>query len=223
MFDFFFVTLRPICSGAFAQVRYVSAKEDPKDKLIEEQNSIMSKEIETYNQDEQSFLIELKQIVAVARRNAYRAINVMQAVSNWLIGQRIIEQEQHGKTRAEYGKHIIEIASAALTETYGAGYSATNIRNMRKFYLTFNNLDIQQTLPAELKMIAERNQQTLSVKSQEYTIPVYPQLSWSHYERLMRVENETARLWYMKEAAQQMWAVHRPCILQLHLEMLCSC
>jgi len=167
----------------------------------------MSKEIETYNQDEQSFLIELKQIVAVARRNAYRAINVMQAVSNWLIGQRIIEQEQHGKTRAEYGKHIIEIASAALTETYGAGYSATNIRNMRKFYLTFNNLDIQQTLPAELKMIAERNQQTLSVKSREYTIPVYQQLSWSHYERLMRVENETARLWYMKEAAQQMWAV----------------
>ena len=167
----------------------------------------MSKEIETYNQDEQSFLIELKQIVAVARRNAYRAINVMQAVSNWLIGQRIIEQEQHGKTRAEYGKHIIEIASAALTETYGAGYSATNIRNMRKFYLTFNNLDIQQTLPAELKMIAERNQQTLSVKSREYTIPVYQQLSWSHYERLMRVENETARLWYMKEAAQQMWGV----------------
>jgi len=78
---------------------------------------------------------------------------------------------------------------------------------MRKFYLTFNNLDIQQTLPAELKMIAERNQQTLSVKSREYTIPVYQQLSWSHYERLMRVENETARLWYMKEAAQQMWAV----------------
>ena len=76
---------------------------------------------------------------------------------------------------------------------------------MRKFYLTFNNLDIQQTLPAELKMIAERNQQTLSVKSREYTIPVYQQLSWSHYERLMRVENETARLWYMKEAAQQMW------------------
>ena len=56
-------------------------------------------------------------------------------------------------------------------------------------------------------MIAEQNQQTVSAKSSEYTIPFYPQLSWSHYERLMRVDDETARLWYLREAAQQMWAV----------------
>ena len=113
-------------------------------------------------------------------------------ISNWLVGKRIVEQEQDGKARADYGKHVIKLASAALTEEYGSGYSETNVRSMRKFYLTFSNLEIQQTA---------------SAKSSGYTIPVYPQLSWSHYERLMRVEDELARLWYLKESAQQMWAV----------------
>ncbi len=167
----------------------------------------MSESIQTYNQAEQLFITEIRRIVDVARRNAYRAINIIQVISNWLVGQRIVEQEQQGKTRADYGKHVIELASAALKEEFGSGYSETNIRNMRKFYLTFSNLEIQQTMPTELKMLVEQNQQTLSAKSVGYTIPVYPQLSWSHYERLMRVEEEKARLWYLKEAAQQMWAV----------------
>ena len=167
----------------------------------------MNRNIQTYTPDEQNFLSELKQIVDTARRNAYRAIDIMQVISNWLIGRRIVEQEQKGQKRADYGKHVIELASIALSKEYGSGYSETNIRNMRKFYLIFNNLEIPQTMPAELEMITGNNQQTVSAKSSEYTIPVYPQLSWSHYERLMRVENETARLWYLKEAAQQMWAV----------------
>lgn len=167
----------------------------------------MSKEIETYNQTEQQFIVDIRKIVEAARTNAYRAINIMQVVSNWLVGKRIVEQEQKGKARADYGKHVIELASAALTEEYGSGYSETNVRSMRKFYLTFSNLEIQQTMPAELKMLVEQNQQTASAKSTGYSIPVYPQLSWSHYERLMRVEEEAARLWYLKEAAQQMWAV----------------
>lgn len=167
----------------------------------------MSKEIETYNQTEQQFIVEIRRIVETARKNAYRAINIMQVVSNWLVGKRIVEQEQEGKVRADYGKHVIELASAALTEEYGSGYSETNIRNMRKFYLTFSTLEIQQTVPAELRKLVEQNQQTASAKSAGYTIPVYPQLSWSHYERLMRVVDESARLWYLKEAAQQMWAV----------------
>lgn len=167
----------------------------------------MAEEIEKYSKDEKQFIAEVKRIIAFARDAAYRAANLMQIASNWMVGKHIVEQEQNGASRADYGKRVIEMLSIELTEDYGEGYSATNLRNMRKFYLTFGNLEIQQTLPAEFRALVEKNQQTLSAKSVEHTIPVYPQLSWSHYERLMRVEDEAARLWYLHEAAQQMWAV----------------
>ena len=74
-------------------------------------------------QDESSFVGDLKIIVGSAREYSYRAANLMQVVSNWLVGWRIVEQEQHGNKRAEYGKHVIELASKALTEEFGRGYS----------------------------------------------------------------------------------------------------
>ena len=163
---------------------------------------------------EAKLIVEVKQIVQAARNQSYRAINVMQIVSNWLIGQRIVVQEQMGKDKADYGKHVIEIVSAALTEEFGKGYSETNVRNMRKFYLTFSNLQIQQALPAIFQSLpfsihqavpAESKGQAVPAES-ESTIPLFPQLSWTHYERLMRVENETARFWYLNEAAKQMWS-----------------
>ena len=82
---------------------------------------------------------------------------------NWLIGRRIVEEEQAGEVRAKYGKHVIELASKALTEEFGKGFSETNIRSFRKFYIEFQHLAIQQAVSANL--------------------------SWSFYERLMRVEN----------------------------------
>lgn len=154
---------------------------------------------------ESKLIVEVRQIVQAARSQSYRAINVMQIVSNWLIGQRIVVQEQMGKDKADYGKHVIEIVSAALTEEFGKGYSETNIKSMRKFYLIFNNLQIRQAMPAELKRLINQNGQALPAEL-ESTIPLFPQLSWTHYERLMRVENETARLWYLNEAAKQMWS-----------------
>lgn len=154
---------------------------------------------------ESELIVEVRQIVQAARNQSYRAINVMQIVSNWLIGQRIVVQEQMGKDKADYGKHVIEIVSAALTEEFGKGYSETNIKSMRKFYLIFSNLQIQQALPAELKRLIYQKGQALPAEL-ESTIPLFPQLSWTHYERLMRVENETARLWYLNESAKQMWS-----------------
>ena len=139
---------------------------------------------------------------------AYAAIDYAQIQANWLIGQRVVEQMQQGKERAEYGAHIIQIASVALTEEFGSGYSETNIRNFRAFYLTFSNLQIQQTPFAESQTSI---QQTMSAKLENantqigQTLPA--RLSWSHYERLMRVESETARNWYMHEASEQMWSV----------------
>ena len=154
---------------------------------------------------ETKLIVEVKKIVQAARDQSYRAINVMQIVSNWLIGQRIVVQEQMGKDKADYGKHVIEIVSAVLTEEFGKGYSETNVRNMRKFYLIFNNLQIQQAAPAIFQSLPFSIQQALPAKL-ESAIPLFPQLSWTHYERLMRVENETARLWYLNEAAKQMWS-----------------
>lgn len=160
------------------------------------------------NAEEKDFIESLKQIVRAARSMAYAAIDYAQIQANWLIGQRVVEQMQKGKERAEYGAHIIKIASVALTEEFGSGYSETNIRNFRAFYLTFSNLQIQQTPSAESQTSI---QQTLSAKLENantqigQTLPA--RLSWSHYERLMRVESETARNWYMHEASEQMWSV----------------
>jgi predicted nuclease of restriction endonuclease-like (RecB) superfamily len=117
--------------------------------------------------------------------------------ANWLLGQRIVEQMQKGKERAEYGAYIVKLASNALTDEFGKGYSETNIRSFRLFYLTFSDLQIQQTVSAESLLTI---QQTVSAE-------LAYRLSWSHFERLMRVEDVKARDWYMKEASEQMWSV----------------
>lgn len=99
--------------------------------------------------DEKDFIESLKRIVSSARGIAYASINYAQVQSNWLLGQRIVEQMQKGKERAEYGSYIIKLASEALTEEFGKGYSESNIRSFRMFYLSFSDFQIQQTLSAE--------------------------------------------------------------------------
>ncbi len=140
---------------------------------------------------EQQFIDDIKQIVRSARGKAYVAINYAQVEQNWLIGQRIVEQEQHGAVRAEYGKRIIQRASEELTQEFGKGFSVTNMKSFRKFYVEFQYLAIGQTLPAQ------------SPASKGQALPAL--LSWTHYERLMRVSNKDARQWYEKEAREQMW------------------
>ena len=155
--------------------------------------------------EESGFISDLRSIVATARDTSYRMANIMQVIQNWLIGKRIVEQEQQGEQRAGYGKHIIEIASHTLTEEFGTGFSETQVRNFRKFYLTFKELQIQQTMPAEFKSRLSVIQQTTSAESLGDGYPLPVQLSWSHYERLIRVADPMARYWYMQEAASQQW------------------
>lgn len=111
------------------------------------------------------FITDLKSIVSTARNMSFRAANLMQVACNWLLGWRIVEQEQQGKARADYGKRIIEEASKILTENFGSGFSETQLRNCRKFYQMFGFLQIQQALPAEFKNEVLKIQQTLSAKS----------------------------------------------------------
>ena len=164
-----------------------------------------------YNDEDNMLVNDLRSIVSKARSKAFAAVNYSLVERNWRIGQRIVEQEQNGASRAEYGKHVIEVASAALTEEFGKGFSYTNIANYKRFYLTFNNLQILQTVSEEFN---NPIQQTLPAKSSaphkedkaESAQAELRLLPWSHYERLIRVEDKQAREWYAKEAFEQGWS-----------------
>ena len=160
-----------------------------------------------HNQEgkETIFVNDLRTIVSAARDASYRMANLMQVAQNWLIGRRIVEQEQQGKIRAEYGKHVVELASQVLTKEFGQGFSETQIKSFRKFYLTFSDLQIQQTVPAEFRSRLASIRQTMPAESVTDGIAMPVQLSWSHYERLIRVADPDARFWYMHEAATQQW------------------
>ena len=164
-----------------------------------------------YNDEDNMLVNDLRSIVSKARSKAFAAVNYSLVERNWRIGQRIVEQEQNGASRAEYGKHVIEVASAALTKEFGKGFSETNIMNFKKFYLKFKELTIPQTVSEEFK---KQKQQTLSdesslllqkgqTQSAQFELRLLP---WSHYERLIRVEDKKAREWYAKEAFEQGWS-----------------
>ncbi len=173
----------------------------------------MIPDIDKYNgisANDEQFISDIMAIVYTAKQKAYQAADLYQVASNWLVGRRIVEQEQHGNARAEYGKRIIALASEALTAEFGKGYSESTLRNFRKFYLSFRGLQIQQPLLAEFNQ-AGINQQPLLAESSTasagistYQMPT--NLSWMHYERLMRVRNEDERDWYMREAASENWS-----------------
>lgn len=164
-----------------------------------------------YNDEDNMLVNDLRSIVSKARSKAFAAVNYSLVERNWRIGQRIVEEEQNGASRAEYGKHVIEVASAALTEEFGKGFSYTNIANYKRFYLTFSDLQILQTLSEEFK---KQKHQTLSDESsllpqKGQTPPAQFELRllpWSHYERLIRVEDKQAREWYAKEAFNEGWS-----------------
>lgn len=164
-----------------------------------------------YNDEDNMLVNDLRSIVSKARSKAFAAVNYSLVERNWRIGQRIVEEEQNGTSRAEYGKHVIEVASAALTKEFGKGFSYTNIANYKRFYLTFRDLQILQTVSEEFK---KQKHQTPSDESsllpqKGQTPPAQFELRflpWSHYERLIRVEDKKAREWYAKEAFNEGWS-----------------
>ena len=107
--------------------------------------------------EELRFAEDLRGIVRSNLQKVYSAINFGQVNTNWNIGRRIVEEEQHGQTRAEYGKRVIAIASQALTEEIGKGYSQTNCQSYRKFYIEFEKFAIGQTLSAQFENELERS------------------------------------------------------------------
>ena len=124
------------------------------------------------------FIQEIKQIVTNARQKAYVAINSAMVEAYWLMGKRIVEQEQEGKGRADYGSRLLKSLSKELTAEFGKGFSVGSLYYYRQFYQTFPEI---------------------------FATP-WRILTWSHYKRLMQVSNANARAWYQKEAAEQMWS-----------------
>ncbi|MDO5090171.1 MAG: PDDEXK nuclease domain-containing protein [Cardiobacteriaceae bacterium] len=128
-----------------------------------------------------SYINDIKAILAGARQNAYRAVQSEMVSAYWQIGERIVREEQQGAARAQYGKEIIKTLSAELTREFGKGFSERSLREIRQFYLSFQNIEIWRT--------------------------PFAKLSWSHFQRVLKVQNEAARLYYLREAAAQHWSV----------------
>lgn len=151
--------------------------------------------------DDRQFISDIKAIVYTSRQKAYQAADFFQVISNWLVGKRIVEQEQNGRSRAQYGKHVIELASDVLTSEFGKGYGLTQIKNFKRFYLLFSNWDIQQATSAGSVQKGQTVSDLFGLTNHLHN------LSWSHYERLLRVRDDEERDWYMREAAAESWSV----------------
>lgn len=130
-----------------------------------------------------AFHADIKNILEQARGKARSAVNAAMVEAYWLIGQRIVEEEQRGQHKAEYGARLLENLSRELSVSFGKGFSYANLRNFRQFYLTYPDQAICYT--------------------------VCSKLSWSHNRLIMRVDDPKARDYYLAEGAAQQWSVRQ--------------
>lgn len=135
---------------------------------------------QTANLQPTPFALGIRDLLLLARQQAYVVTNQIMVRTYWEIGRRIIEEEQNGQARAGYGTRLLEHLSHHLSADFGEGFSLANLKNFRQFYLTF---------PEGEKSYAVRSE-----------------LSWTHLRLIMRVENPDARTYYIQEAAAQGWS-----------------
>lgn len=126
--------------------------------------------------------------IDIARYNVQKTVDSEMVKAYWLIGKDIIEEEQKGKKRAEYGSLLIDSLSTFLTNKYGRGFSVSTLRDIRQFYLTYHDYPIHHALRGESKK------------------QLNPNLGWIHYRALMRVQRQEARDFYTVEAEKNQWS-----------------
>lgn len=139
------------------------------------------KENEIIDSKEHSLVSDIRTIVEKGLQTAYHNVNTITVLTYWQVGRRIVEEEQNGEKRAEYGKGLINFLSKELTANYPKGYSPRNLRDYRQFYLSFKDLEIWHSR--------------------------VPNLTWTHYRTLLSVTSDDARYWYVQEASREMWSV----------------
>lgn len=132
---------------------------------------------ESLNKLRSEFYQTIVDVLQNARTNSYRTVNFIMVEAYWNVGRMIVEEEQQGKERAGYGEALVRSLSLRLSNDFGKGFDEREVRKIRQFYLTFPIRDALR-----------------------------PELSWTHYRTLIRVENETARIYYNMEAAEQNWS-----------------
>ncbi len=128
-----------------------------------------------------SLVADVRNIIEEGRRHAFAAAGQAAILTYWNVGRRIVEEEQQGNARANYGKGLIPALANRLMTEYGHGYGRRNLAYYRKFYLEFRDLEILHTRVQNL--------------------------NWSHIRRILSVTNPEAREWYLKTAAEDMWSV----------------
>ncbi len=143
----------------------------------------------------QNFLDSVVNVLSQARKNAKTAVNLSMVYAYFEIGKMIVEEEQHGQNRAAYGKQILHELSIYLLQKFGKGFSPTNLKQMRQFYVIYSHDQISQTLSDQFK-----NLPVVSTGRRFY-------LSWSHYLKLMRIENVEERHFYEIESVKNDWSL----------------
>jgi len=159
----------------------------------------------------------IRDILDSARAGAARSVNTIHVVANWLIGREIVEEEQKGRRRAEYGRRLIENLSKRLVRDFGRGFAVRNLETFRAFYLGYPELVIPHAVRAESadhrsRKIPHTASMPLPViphaVSAESRKPgrLHPNLSWTHYRTLLRVDKAEARSFYEIEAIKNNWS-----------------
>lgn len=168
---------------------------------------------------------KISQLLELARNRVVITVNQTMVLTYFEIGRMIVEDEQNGENRAEYGKKLLKDLSIHLTEKFGRGFSETNLRQMRNFYESYSQ-QIQQTVSSEFKIIDKKKQQTLPAELQTTENQIVEKgqtlsdifnisqknvvnftLSWSHYLKLMRIKDINERKFYEIESFKNNWSL----------------
>ncbi len=149
---------------------------------------------------------DVTEIIDAARRTAVRSTNAMMTAAYWSVGRRIVEEEQRGSRRAEYGETLIHELAITLTRRLGRGYAARNLAQMKAFYLAYPV--ILQTLSARSHRSTksfhkENHGSVLAMAASAFRLP------WSHYVHLLRVASDAGRAFYENEALRGGWTVRQ--------------
>ncbi|MCB9233713.1 MAG: DUF1016 domain-containing protein [Bacteroidia bacterium] len=160
-------------------------------------------------QPENELFENIRALITAARQQVVRTINTTMVITYFHIGRTIIEYNQDGKSRADYAAETLKNVSEKLSEEFGRGFSTTNLEYMRNFYSIYKDR-ISQTMSGESQKRVSPKSQTVSGKfvgryASDQNVPF--QLSWSHYVKLLGMEDEDERNFYEVEAVNQRWSV----------------
>lgn len=165
------------------------------------------------NERVESIYSRVRDILETARSRAYHAVNFAMVQAYWHIGMVVVEEEQKGKAKAGYGEYLLKELSERLTKEFGKGFDPSNLRYMRLFYLSVESVNILHSQSSEEEICdAVRHISSPGKKSHALRdeLPVVrPELSWTHYRLLLKVERPEVRKFYLDECIEASWSTRQ--------------